>query len=229
MVALPASLARRADCVTRAAVFATTGGFLALIALAMRAYPGGTAWNPTTSGHDFWLNYLCDLERSTALDGRSNTAGASFARTAMVLIGMGSFPFWHLLTDHFRMRPALARAVWALGAVSSAGLIAVGLLPADAFPDLHPLLMLGAGGPGIMATALGTVGLVTPGRRFDLATLGAAAVVVSTADLALYASELNDPSPGPMAAAVLERIALGLALAWRTLVAWSATPGLKKQ
>lgn len=75
---------------------------------------------------------------------------------------------------------------------------------------------------------LGIVGLGArprPRRRLGLAIVGAAAVLVSTADLTLYVRQLFVASPAPMAIAVLERLALILVLAWQAMVAWSATPG----
>jgi hypothetical protein len=115
--------------------------------------------------------------------------------------------------------------VRALGLVSSLGVVAVGLFPSDEFASLHPFLMLAGGGSGIGATALGIVGLgAGPRRRLGLAIHGAAAVLVSAADLTLYVRQLFVASPAPMAIAVLERLALILFLAWQATLAWSAAP-----
>jgi hypothetical protein len=197
-----------------AAVFGT------LISLAMHAYPGGTAWEPLAPGHHFWLNYLCDLERRTALDGRPNELGAALAQAAMVVLGLGSLVFWRLPPALFPARTALGRAVRGLGSVSAAGIVAVGLLPSDHFPALHPPLMLVAGGTGIAAAAAGAVGLSHGGYR-PLAAVGAAAIAVSGVDLALYFAQFAANAPAPRVAAVLERVALLVVLLWRALIAVS--------
>jgi hypothetical protein len=201
---------------------ADTVTFVTLIALAMCVYPGGTAWDPATSGHAFWSNYLCDLQRQTALDGRANALGAALTQAALLVMSLGSLAFWHLMPGLFPARAALGRAARALGFVSCAGIVAVALLPSDGFPAMHPALMLLAGGPGIVAGVLGVVGLCGCGFGPALVVVGACAVLASAGDLALYLRQLFVTSPAPVAIAVLERVALLLALGWRVQVAWCA-------
>ena len=191
----------------------------------MCVYPGGTAWDPGTSGHAFWSNYLCDLQRHTALDGRANALGAALTQAALLVMSLGSLAFWHLdarALPLFPARVALGRAARALGFASCAGIVAVALLPSDAFPAMHPVLMLAAGGPGIVAGALGVVGLCGRGLGSALALVGGCAVLASAGDLALYLRQFFVTSPAPVAIAVLERVALLLALGWRVQVAWCA-------
>jgi hypothetical protein len=213
------ALLRRCDRAAPYAVLVSTGAFIGLILLAMHAYPGGNAWNPATRGHDFWLNYLCDLERQTALDGQPNDVGAAFAQSAILVQGLASLAFWRLLPAFFPLRIVLGRATRALGFFSAAGVMGVALLPSDAFPHVHPILMVVAGGPGVAAAALGVVGLSTRAAWPGLATLGAAAVLVTGVDLALYLRQLFVDSPTPLIVAVLERVALLLTLAWSAVVA----------
>jgi hypothetical protein len=200
-------------------VLSSTGAFVVLILLAMNAYPGGTVWDPTTRGHDFWQNYLCDLERAVALDGHSNGVGAVLARIAMASLGVGSLAFWNLLPEFFPDRRALARGARGFGVVSAVGILAVALLPGDRYPDLHPLLMLVAGGAGIVAAALSVTGLATRAAFWPLAILGSCAMAASAVDLALYVRQLFVDQPAPVVIAVLERVSLLLALAWVSLVA----------
>ncbi len=213
---------RRWDRAAPAAVMADTAAFVTLIALAMCVYPGGTAWDPGTSGHDFWANYLCDLQRQTALDGRANALGAALTQVALLVMSLGSLAFWHLMPGLFPARAALGRAARALGFISCVGIVGVALLPSDAFPAMHPVLMLAAGGPGIAAGALGVVGLCGCGLGPALSLVGGCAVLASAGDLALYLRQLFVTSPAPLAIAVLERVALLLALGWRVQVAWCA-------
>ena len=45
----------------------------------MAEYPGGTGWDARSNGNDFWLNYLCDLERTVAINGQPNAIGSVMA------------------------------------------------------------------------------------------------------------------------------------------------------
>lgn len=200
------------------AIAASLGGFLVLIVLAMIAYPGGTAWDATTRGHDFWLNYLCDLERQTALNGESNVVGARLAQSAMFMLGVGAVPFWWSLPRLFDGGNSLACAVRLLGMVSFWGMMGVALLPSDRFGSLHPFLMALAGVPGLAAAGCSIAGLAR--RQKMAAAIGAVAMVVAAVDLALYAKHLSGPDAGPMAIAILERLSLILVLVWMGVVAW---------
>jgi hypothetical protein len=208
--------------VAPAVVVATTSAFVVLIALAMSVYPGGTAWDPTTRGHDFWANYLCDLEREVALDGQSNCLGAALSRAAMATLAVGSAAFWVLLPRFVPAQQWLARAARALGLVSAAGIVAVAAFPSDRFPGLHPVLMLAAGGPGITAAALAVAGLLAQGAFPVLAVLGGGAALVSGLDLALYVRQMCEVAPAPMAIALLERVALLIGIVWQMLVGCTA-------
>ncbi|MGH7436520.1 MAG: hypothetical protein ACRENE_12675 [Polyangiaceae bacterium] len=211
------------------AIVATVVGFIALIEPAMRTYPGGTVWDPTTRGNDFWLNYLSDLQRTVALNGEPNRAGALYARAAMLLLALGLAPFWALLTRLFPERVRLGRAVRASGAVSVVGAVAACLLPSDRFAGGHAIAIAAGGTAGVIAAALATAGLARRGRGEWLTTsLGAATVAVSTADLLLYLSRLTGAFAEIPPIAVLERTSLLLVLAWmcctaRRGAAWPPT------
>jgi hypothetical protein len=198
-----------------------TGAFVVLTLLAMSVYPGGTAWDPTTHGHQFWANYLCDLERETGLDGRSNAFGAALGRAAMAVLALGAAALWVVLPSFLQRSRGLGRTARALGLLSAAGIIGVAAFPSDRFPDLHPLLMLGAGGPGILAAGLFAAGLLAQ-RALGLAALGGAATLVSMLDLALYVRQIVESSPAPVEVALLERVALLMAIAWQLVVGWTA-------
>jgi hypothetical protein len=196
---------------------ASVAAFALLLGLAMRAYPGGTEWDPTTRGHEFWLNYVCDLARATALDGAPNPVSARLAQVALVVLGGGALLVWWSSPCLFQGRPGLAKAIRGLGSCSVAGMFAVALLPADRFGALHPLAMALSGGPGLAAAACVAVGLAS--RERLAFAVGIAGVIVSALDLALYAGQLTGHDAGP-AVAVLERIALLVELAWMSVIAW---------
>jgi hypothetical protein len=200
-----------------AAIAASVAAFALLIGLAMRAYPGGTQWDPTAPGHHFWLNYVCDLARRTALDGASNAAGSRLAQVALLVLGVGALLHWWSSPLLFQERSRLGATVRTLGSASVVGMFAVALLPADRFAGLHPLVMALSGGPGLAAAGCAAVGLASK-ERLAFA-VGVAGLIVSALDLALYASQLAGHDPGP-AVAILERVALLVELAWMCVVAW---------
>jgi hypothetical protein len=213
----PASCSARAG---STAIFAAVAGFVALIAPAMAEYPGGTSWDRTTRGNDFWLNYLCDLERGVAINGQPNAVGSVLAQVAMVVLGAGMLAFWWALPLLFPASPRLGRAVRAMGWTSLPGMVAVALLPSDSFASLHPYTMMLAGLPGLAAAALAVLGLASESAGTWLpAAVGGAALVVSCLDFVLYVRQLASEEPGPTALAVLERTATILVLLWMCVTA----------
>jgi len=223
----PASPRDRApgERIASCAVVAAVAGFLALIVPAMRAYPGGTAWDHTTRGSDFWLNYLSDLQRTVALNGQPN-AGAAFAQAAMLLLALGMGPFWWLATRLFSGRPRLVYAVRASGIGGVAGSIAVGLMPSDRFGGAHSLAIVVGGVPGLVAAGLAVIGLASRGRRARAAAMtGAVTVLVSSGDFLLYLDRLGRGGPELPIVALLERLSIILVLVWMCTIAWQAERG----
>ncbi len=186
----------------------------------MKLYPGGTSWDPATTGHDFWHNYLCDLLRPTALDGVPNPLGSALAKTATLLLAAGLFAFFCLVGRAFPRFPRLARAVAVLGALTTCAVPGVVFLSGDRFGILHGIAVVVAAIPGLAASLLAVVGLVLGEERPKRAAIvGAAALAVALVDFALYVPQVATSAPGPVAVAVLERISLGLVLLWMCVVA----------
>ena len=206
-----------------AGILAAVAAFVALILLAMAEYPGGTGWDPTSHGNDFWLNYLCDLERTVARNGQPNPLGSALARAAVLVLASGLVFVWWIVPRLSRGSPRLGRAARVLGAVTVPGMLAVGLFPADRFPTWHPIEMILAGLPGLAAAAIAVLGLALekPAPRVAV-VVGGAAVVTAGVDFALYVRQLVGDGPGPTAGAILERVALILVLAWMCAIAWRA-------
>jgi hypothetical protein len=204
-----------------AAIFAAVVAFVALIVPAMAEYPGGTGWDPTSHGNDFWLNYLCDLERTVAIDGRPNAVGSVLAQAAILLLASGMLPFWWVLPRRFPRSARLGRAARALGLAALPGIVAVALLPSDRFASCHPFTMLFAGLPGLAAAACAALGLARE-ERLDGAVAGLAwaTVLTSSLDFVLYLRQLASTGPGPTALSILERASLLMVLAWMCAVAW---------
>jgi hypothetical protein len=218
--------ARVLERLAAAVIVVAVAGFVALAVPAMRAYPGGTVWDPTTRGNDFWLNYLSDLQRTVAINGQPNPTGARYAQGAMLLLAVGLGPVWWLLARLFPERVGLGHAVRACGVVTMLAAVAAGFLPSDRYADGHTLAILGGGAAGVVAAGLATVGLAGRGPTERFATaLGATTVAISVADFLLYVSRLTGAVVEIPPIAVLERISLLLMLAWMCAIARSGALG----
>jgi hypothetical protein len=207
--------AERGMVLARRAVRGSAASFVVIIALAMIVYPGGTSWNRASPGHDFWLNYLCDLARPTALNGVPNPIGSALAQAAMAVLAFGLLPWWWLLA---RLAPSQRRsgiAVRALGTIAVLGIFGVVLLPGDRFGALHGFACVAAGVPGLTAALVAVVALLRDQNAPRApAWLGAITLGVASICFALYVPDVLRLSSAVMAVAVLERISLGLLLVW---------------
>ncbi len=206
------------------AIVASVAGFVALEGSAMRLYPGGTWWDPTTVGYRFWQNYLCDLEWHVGLNGQDNTAGAHLAKAAMLVLLAGLTAFWLAAPALFApggpRGGRCARAVPALGIASVAGTVAVTLMPSDRFPVLHGAMVIGAGVPGLAAAALTTRALLARGSRWPGGgRLGAALFFVALLDLALYTMHWAAGDNATPLLPAIQKVALFLLLGWMQGVA----------
>jgi hypothetical protein len=206
------------------AIVASVAVFVVLVATAMALYPGGHSWDPHASGHDLWRNYLCDLARTTALDGRPNR-GAFVGKLALIVLALGLVPFFARTTDLARELRGLGRVV-RLAAVATATTVpAVAFVSGDRYGRLHALAVVVAGVPGLFAGA-GAVVALTLDRRAPRAVtwVGIVALGLGTVDFALYVANLHAEGGGPVAVAVLERLTSGALLAWMLLAARAAPP-----
>jgi hypothetical protein len=198
----------------RRALLSSVALFVVLEAGAMALYPGGTWWEPAAHGHRFWQNFLCDLSWRVALDGQDNHAGSLLAQAAMLVLVAGFVPFWLLAAE---------RGVWAvrpLGFASVLGAAAVTLMPSERFGSMHGAAVMVATTTGLAAAVLAVIGQLRSGARLA-GWLGVAVLAAAGVDFALYVRTFASPSggPGPLALPALQKVALGLLLAWMTVVA----------
>ena len=192
-----------------------------LLVASMIAYPGGTQWDRSTVGHDVWRNYVCDLARTVALNGRPNPVGSLLAQLAMAALAASLLQMWWHVAGLCGPRRALARAVRALGALAVAGALVATLLPADRFSAVHGAAIVMAGVPGLVGALLAIAGLSACEPAPRVATwVGAAALATSAVAFVIYVRQYFVPGPGPVAGAVTERIALLGLLGWMGAVAW---------
>lgn len=158
---------------------------------AIRAYPGGTFYDAHRAGFDFWSNFWCDALRNPALNGTPNPRGARLATIALWVLSAGLIPFWGIAASlAAEQRPALRRAIQALGVLAMLGMMAVTLLPSDAFPRIHGSLVLVAGPPGLLATTLFIAASRTARRVPSIVhSLAGLALVLAVLTLAQYGRE----------------------------------------
>ena len=198
----------------------TVLAFVAIFSLAAAAYPGGTHFDHASVGHDFWLNTMCDVTRTVALDGRPNKLGSTLASIAMIALAAGLGVTFTLLPRLFLARERMSSAVRALGTVSALGAVAVVLLPSDRFSSLHGVAIVCAGIPGLAASLLALVAVLRERRTARaVIALGGLALGVAAVDFALYVRELATGGASQVAVSVLERLATALLLAWMLAIA----------
>lgn len=199
----------------RRAVLAAIATFTALVFFAMRAYPGGTSWNASAPGHDFWLNYLCDLARPTALNGVPNPTGSALAQAAMIALAIGLLPWWSILARLTPAHPRAGRAMRVLGAVAALGIAFVASLPGDRFGRVHGIACVAAGVPGVAAGAVAVITLFRDARApRAVRWFGAATLLASATCFALYLPDVLSLGSAIMTVAVLERVSVVLLLLW---------------
>ncbi|HEY1335195.1 MAG TPA: hypothetical protein VGF31_13125, partial [Myxococcaceae bacterium] len=182
------------------------GGVLAAV-VAAASYPGGTWMDRSTVGHSFWANFLCDVARDPALDGRPHPA-AVWGRAAewALVLALGVF-FW--------IAPALVqperrgRTIRLLGVVAMLGLLLVPVT--EKVP--HALALIAGAGPGFAATLL-LLGVLR--QRLVLAWLGVLALGLSGLELALFLGfhERFGATAVPLAVPAVQRLAVLAAIAW---------------
>ena len=176
-------------------------------AVAAARYPGGTWMDRTTEGHSFWGNFLCDIARDRALDGRLHPAAAwgRLAEWALVL-ALGLF-FW--------VAPALVeprRRRWTIRLLGAVGTLGLLLVPITSGVP-HALALIAGAGPGFAATLLVLRGLR---HRPTLSWLGAVALGLSALELGLFLGfhERFGATRVPLAVPAVQRLALLAAVAW---------------
>lgn len=193
--------------------------FIALIAISMLTYPGGTWLESHSHGHDFLRNFLCDLLGPTGLNGEANPVGAIATRIAMIVLVLGLWLAWWAIPTFFSNRPSLAMAIRILGTVSIAGLMALPFTPPSDAYELHAGLALAGGGPGLAAGILSIVGFRSARRTHRLAGLSALALVFVLLGVTLYAHQVLVGGAPTLLLPVSHRIATALLLAWMAAVA----------
>lgn len=194
--------------------------FIALIALAMLLYPGGTWWSPERIGHAFWENFLCDLLHQKSLGGQVNVRSARLTLAAMVLLVVGIVAAFSLSPEVIPSRKQLGRKLAWFGGVGAVLLVGAPLVPSDLHPLLHSSAVVFGGLPTLVSFAVlvGAI-LLEPATARPLRAVSLGLLVLTAIAMALYiwTAFLHGPSLRILPA--IERIANILLLLWLTLVA----------
>lgn len=193
---------------------------ISIFAIGAAVYPGGTHFDHRVVGHDFWLNTLCDVARSTALDGAPNHVGSTLARIAMTIFVVAVGATLAVLPGLAGANARTRGLVRVLACLATCGAVAVVHLPTDRYGELHAVAIVLAGVPAIVATSVGWIALLRErARHLVLALLGGSFLLVSAADFGVYVHEIATAGPPQVLLPILERLATILALAWMIAVA----------
>jgi hypothetical protein len=202
-----------------AGIFAAVAGFAALFVVAAHRYPGGTWFDPTTVGHRFWANFLCDLAWERALDGRPNP-GAAAMRAGLLVATAGLLIVWWVVPVLFTTRRRIGWAVRGLGSVSVISTFVSALVPSEHAPAVHEISVVAAAAPGIAALALTTWALSREEPRPRVgALLGGLVLALATVDLCLYVAEVMNLAPLTIAGPAIQKLAVIGTLAWECVLA----------
>ncbi len=170
------------------ALLLAIGLFIALAAVSMATYPGGSWLDLHATRHDLLRNFLCDLLGPVAINGQPNPVGSAAMIGAMGVLAAGLGVLWWTLPGLFP-GAALGRAIRICGTLSLVGLVAVPLTPPTVSYSLHAAAVFGGGVPAILAWLLLLVGLGRHRPTRALALLGAIALLFVATGFALYARQ----------------------------------------
>jgi protein-S-isoprenylcysteine O-methyltransferase Ste14 len=167
-------------------VMAACAQFVALTALAMLLYPGGTGADKAAPGYSFFTNFFSDLGRTVSHSGATNTSSMPLFVIALVLAGAGLMLFFIAFTQFFN-RNWVTRVFSILGTifglVAGACFIGVALTPSNISGAAHGSFVLLAFGSFFLATVLYLVPMIV---QHDYPTRYIASFAVFAAMLGVY-------------------------------------------
>ena len=147
--------------------FLGIGQFVAGGAIAIGLHPGGNPFKADAKGYAFWSNTLSDLGRARTVSGQANPIGSAVFKSSMVAWAASLVPMWLVVPLLFPTKRKTGLWVRLLGPAGMAALIAVTLMPADAYYHGHMI------GNGLLAgTALPALALCCLGMVLDAACPG---------------------------------------------------------
>lgn len=200
------SLATLATC-------AALGVFVAAMAMAIGAYPGGSWTLPDASGFSFARNFWCDLLRSQAVNGADNAVAKHWASIGFGALGVALWPYWWVAASLLSGRARLL--VVRLGIASAACLAAMTVLPSDRFRIAHGIVALSGALLGMLAAGVSISARAAGEPRFSLRrACGALALVLALGNALLYVQVAYLGGPETMAQPIVQKLATLVLLGW---------------
>ena len=98
--------------------------FVALTALAMVLYPGGTVPVAATRGYQFFVNFFSDLGQTRTQSGAWNYPSMVLFTTSMTMAGIGLGTFFVTFAKVFARKAPTSRALWLNRLATSVGVVA---------------------------------------------------------------------------------------------------------
>lgn len=123
--------------------------FVALTAIAMQLYAGGTAWDASSTGYAFAHNFFSDLGATHSWSGHANHASAVLFAIALVTLGLAfiSFaPAWRAFAFSRSRARVAGIAAQITGTLSGAAFIVVAVAPIDITMRVHNTFVVAAFG-----------------------------------------------------------------------------------
>lgn len=161
-------------------VISAIGGLLQFgirLPIAMSAYSGGSRDTPAEAAYSYSKNWLSDLGRQVAWNGKDNFEAASIFNGSVAWLGVGLLVFF-LLSFRAAENTSVASVLTSVcGAVSSLGLMGIAATPFDLMHDLHivalllwvvPMLLVSASFSYQSIRAGGLIAIVVPAASFLL-------------------------------------------------------------
>ncbi len=177
-------------------------------------YPGGNWVDPDAVGYSLLANFLCDIARDMAVNGRHNP-GAAWGRAAEWAFIAALCLFWWMVPAVLEGKGA-GRRVRVLGTLATLGLL---LAPVTRGVP-HGVALVSGAGPGFAAAVLVVRGLR---HRPGLALLGVVSLLLAAVELGLYLTFRE--APLPVAVPAMQRFALLAAVAWMAGCAFAVLRG----
>lgn len=192
------------------------GIFIVGMGISMVQYPGGTWFDRTAQSHQFWHNFLCDMLRENAINGKPNPAStAAIIGLLGMLPAVGAQGF--VLRGMLREigRPVLGLVIAIFSSVSLVGILGVPLTPSDAYPVLHSLCVIGGAGLGLSAAVSGIIGQWFGRATFgNLYILGVLMMAFALTNLIMYVNHSFFDSPLTPTIPIAQKLATMFAVSW---------------
>ncbi len=196
------------------------GQFVVMTVIAMANYPGGHPFDLSSEGYDFWQNTLCDLGETVTESGLINPGTAKWFNASMIILMLSFVPLWLILPRTFPSRRRIGMVVRIAGMLSLAGMLGVGLTPADRYVFLHSLAIGCASIPGIPALLLAVIGMISDGKCPRVYTIGSIVfLVIAIIHFTQYVQHFWLGYPWTPIDPICQKIAVTIGLSWMVATA----------